>query len=189
MKKKFIDKSRRNDRIAEVMIRIGGVFVIVAVVWILVMISRVALPLFYPSSAHIAATLKLPSDIPSGKILAVGTEDSRQGAFTLDETGSFHFLKVADGSLSASIKTPTIPAGAVRVVLCRTCRQIGLQSALGQWCHHARYRWLWPRPRDADGTYSLTHEITPRDELSFRSRVRHHAVVCPPDRRQGCCAD
>ena len=61
MAKTFIDKSRRNARLAEVLIRIGGVLVIVSVVWILVMISRVALPLFYPASARLAATVPLLS--------------------------------------------------------------------------------------------------------------------------------
>ena len=63
MKKNIIDTSRRNDRIAELVIRVGGVFVIVSVIWILVMISRVALPLFYPPSAKVAATVKLPAAI------------------------------------------------------------------------------------------------------------------------------
>src|SRR6185369_1240882 len=116
MKKNFTDKSRRNDRLAELLIRIGGVLVIVSVVWILVMISRVALPLFYPASAKVAATMKLPAAIPDGKVLAVGSEENQQGAFILDDTGSFHFLKVADGSLSASLTAPAVPAGSVRVV-------------------------------------------------------------------------
>src|SRR5450432_1223648 len=103
MKKTFIDKSRRNDRLAGLLIRIGGILVIVSVVWILVMISRVALPLFYPPSAKIAATVKLPAAITSGKVLAVGSEENQRGAFILDQSGTFHFLKVADGSISASI--------------------------------------------------------------------------------------
>src|ERR1035437_3018242 len=108
----FIDKSRRNDRLAELLIRAGGLLVIVSVIWILVMISRVALPLFYPSSAKIADTVKVPASIPAETILAVGSEEERQGAFLLDKTGTFHFLKTSDGSLSASIKAPVIPAGA-----------------------------------------------------------------------------
>jgi hypothetical protein len=33
MAKNFIDKSRRNDRLAEYLIRIGGVLVIISVIW------------------------------------------------------------------------------------------------------------------------------------------------------------
>ena len=116
MAKNFIDKSRRNDRLAELLIRFGGLLVIVSVVWILVMISRVALPLFYPASAKVAATVKVPAAVTPGKVLAVGSEESQQGAFILDEAGTFHFLKITDGSLSASIKAPVIPTGAVRVI-------------------------------------------------------------------------
>src|SRR5664279_5587134 len=112
MLKKRTDTSRRNDRLAELLIRIGGLLVIVSVIWILVMISRVALPLFYPSSARIVATVKLPADIPAESVVAVGAEDEQQGMFVLDKTGTFHFLKSADGSVSASIKTPVVPAGA-----------------------------------------------------------------------------
>ncbi|MHB8121605.1 MAG: ABC transporter permease subunit [Desulfuromonadaceae bacterium] len=166
MKKNFIDKSRRNDRLAELLIRTGGLLVIVSVVWILIMISRVALPLFYPASAKVVATMKLPEAIPVGTVLAVGSEEYQEGAFLLDGSGTFHFLKVADGSLSASIKTPVIPAGAVRVT---SAEPIG-QSA---------YNLLWDNgaissvvvelasAKDADGAVSLSHDVTARDDLSF----------------------
>jgi phosphate transport system permease protein len=166
MAKTFIDKSRRNDRIAELLIRIGGIFVIISVVWILVMISRVALPLFYPSSAKKAATLQLPAAIPTGSVLAVGSEEGQKGAFVLDVTGSFHFLKAADGSVSATVKTPTVPAGASRV-------------AAAEYAGKSAYNLLWDNgaitsvtvvfasAKDADGTYSLSHEVTAQDDLSF----------------------
>ncbi len=162
----FIDKSRRNDRIAEVLIRIGGVLVIVSVVWILVMISRVALPLFYPASARIAATFRLPAAISAGRVLAVGAEENQKGAFILDESGTFHFLKVADGSLSASIRVPSTPTGAARIV---SAEYIGKSA----------YNLLWDTGaitsvtvalasvKDPDGTVSLTHEVTAQEELSF----------------------
>jgi phosphate transport system permease protein len=166
MAKTGIDKSRRNDRFAEILIRIGGIMVIVSVIWILVMISRVALPLFYPASARIAATLKLPATIQAGKILAAGSEEGQQGAFVLDESGTFHFLKAADGSVSASIKVPVIPAGASRVAAA---------EAVGK----SVYNLLWDTgaitsvtialasAKDPDGTISLTHDVTPQEDISF----------------------
>ena len=166
MAKKSIDKSRRNDRLAEVLIRVGGLLVIVSVVWILVMISRVALPLFYPPSAKIAATVKLPATIPVGTVLAVGSEENQQGVFTLDDTGTFHFLNGADGSLSASIKVPAVPTGAVRIV-----------SA--EYTGKSAYNLLWDNGavssvsvafdsvKNADGTVSLTHDVTAQDDLTF----------------------
>ena len=166
MKKNFTDKSRRNDRLAEVLIRIGGVLVIISVVWILVMISRVALPLFYPASARVAATIKLPSAITSGRILAVGTEENQQSAFLLDEAGTFHFLKAADGSISATLKAPNAPAGAVRLL---SAEYIGKSD----------YNLLWDNgaissvtvaldsAKDTDGKISISHDVTARDEPAF----------------------
>lgn len=166
MKKNFTDKSRRNDRLAELLIRIGGVLVIISVVWILVMISRVALPLFYPASARVAAALKLPSVLASARVLAVGTEENQQSAFLLDETGAFHFLKAADGSLSASIKAPTVPAGAARLL---SAEYIGKSD----------YNLLWDNgaissvtvaldtAKSPDGSITLNHDVTARDELAF----------------------
>ena len=164
--KNFTDKSRRNDRLAEVFIRIGGVLVIVSVIWILVMISRVALPLFYPASAKVVAPFKLPASISSSKVLAVGTEENQQGAFILDETGAFHFLKVADGTISASIKVPDIPTGAIRIT---STEYVGKSA----------YNLLWDNgaitsvsvalssSKDAKGKISLSQEVTNRENLSF----------------------
>lgn len=46
MASSIVDKSRRNDRLAAWLIKAGGLFVIVAVIGILMLIARVALPLF-----------------------------------------------------------------------------------------------------------------------------------------------
>ena len=166
MAKTTIDKSRRNDRLAEILIRIGGLLVIVSVVWILVMISRVALPLFYPPSAQIAATVKLPAAIPPGTVLAVGSEESQQGTFALDDTGTFHFLNSADGSLSASIKAPSVPTGAVRVA---SAEYTGKSSYNLLWDNGAITSVLvaFDSVKNADGTATLTHEVTGQDGISF----------------------
>ena len=166
MSKTFTDKSRRNDRIAELLIRIGGMLVIISVVWILVMISRVALPLFYPASAKISATVKLPVAISNRKALAIGSEENQQGAFILDESGTFHFLKIADGSISASIKAPVIPTGAVRIV---SAEYIGKSA----------YNLLWDTgaitsvmvaldsAKDSESKVHLTHDVTGQDDIAF----------------------
>jgi len=166
MAKNFIDKSRRNDRIAGVLIRIGGLLVIVSVVWILVMISRVALPLFYPASAKIAATTKIPAATMAGTVLAIGSEDNRRGAFILDTSGTFHFLKCADGSLSASIKAPVIPAGAVHVL---SAEYIGKSAYTLLWDTGAitAVTVAFSSSKTADGAITLTHDVTQQDDLSF----------------------
>ena len=166
MTKNTIDKSRRNDRIAEVLIRIGGVLVIFSVVWILVMISRVALPLFYPASAKVASSVKLPAAIPASLIVAVGSEETQQGLFLLDESGTFHFLKAADGSISASIKVPSVPSGSVRVV---AADYIGKSAYNLHWDNGAinSVAVTLSSTRDAEGKLSLTHDVTSQDDVSF----------------------
>jgi phosphate transport system permease protein len=166
MAKNLIDRSRRNDRLAELLIRIGGILVIVSVVWILVMISRVALPLFYPPSARIAATLKPPTTIPPGSILEVGSEENQQGVFILDNSGTFHFLNAADGSVSASIKAPAIPQGADRVA---AAEHIGKSAYTLLWDNGAitSVTVAFSATRAADGTVTLSHEVSPLDGLSF----------------------
>jgi phosphate transport system permease protein len=166
MKKNSIDTSRRNDRIAELVIRIGGVFVIVSVIWILVMISRVALPLFYPPSAKIAATVKLPAAITAAKIIAVGSEENQQGAFALDDTGTFHFLKVADGSISASIKAPVTPAGGTLVV---SAEYIGKSAYNLLWDNGAitSVAIVLESSKDSEGKSSLSHDVSSQENLTF----------------------
>ena len=166
MAKTFTDTSRRNDRIAEVLIRFGGVLVIVSVIWILVMISRVALPLFYPPSATSAATVKLPAAALTGKIVAVGTEESQQGGFILDDSGSFHFLKLSGGTLSASIKTPAVPAGAARIV---SAEYIGKSAYSLLWDNGAISSVLvtLASAKNSDGTSTLSHDVSAQTELDF----------------------
>ena len=166
MAKYFIDTSRRNDRIAELLIRIGGILVIVSVVWILVMISRVALPLFYPASAKTAATVKVPAAISAGNILAVAAEENQQGVLLLDDTGTFHFLKAADGSVSASIKAPSIPAGAVRVL---AAENIGKSAYNLLWDNGAINSVLvtLTSATDSAGKTDLTHDVTSPADLAF----------------------
>ena len=166
MVKNIIDKSRRNDRLAELMIRSGGILVIVAVVGILVMIAKVALPLFFPASARVAATLKLPQGVVSGKVLAVGSEEGPHGAFIVDGSGTFHFLKSADGSLSASIKPPVVPSGASRAV---SAEAVGKSVYNLLWDNGAitSVNVAFASVKDADGRYSLTHEVAPVEQLSF----------------------
>jgi phosphate transport system permease protein len=110
--------------------------------------------------------VKLPPAVTTGKVLAIGSEESQQGAFVLDESGTFHFLKVADGSVSASIKAPVIPPGAVRVISAEYAGKSG-------------YNLLWDNgaitsvtvalasPKGPDGTVTLTHEVSTQDDLAF----------------------
>ncbi len=166
MSKTIIDKSRRNDRLAELVIRGGGILVIISVVWILVMISKVALPLFFPASAKVSAKIIVPASVLSAKTLAVGAENDQRGVFILDDSGTFNFLKAADGSLSASIKAPVIPVSALRVI---SAEYLGKSSYSLLWNNGAltAVTVAFSSVKNADGTIELNQDVTPREELSF----------------------
>ena len=59
----IVDKSRRNDRWAARLIKAGGLFVIVAVIGILLLIAKVALPLFFSPTADKLADI--PAELQS----------------------------------------------------------------------------------------------------------------------------
>ncbi len=166
MPKNHTDKSRRNDRIAEAIIRVGGIMVIVSVVWILVMISKVSLPLFFPASATVAASLTLPETIKSAHFLAVGADEEQRGAFLLDDTGTFHFINAASGTVVADIPVPNIPAGASKVIF---SENVGKSTCNLLWNNGAitPVTVAFSTAKDAQGVVTFTNELTTQEALQF----------------------
>jgi phosphate transport system permease protein len=115
MKKNISENSRRNDKIAALLIRVGGMLVILSVIWILVMISKVSLPLFFPPKAKISASFSLPESVKTGTVLAGGVDDSGSKSFVLDLNGAFHFFDATNGQLLETIEAPSKPSGAVKL--------------------------------------------------------------------------
>jgi phosphate transport system permease protein len=116
MKKDLSKKSRRQDRMAEWFIRTGGILVIVSVVWILVMIARVALPLFQPASADIGSSCSLPSSLRGIRVVASGVDDNLKRLFLMDERGSIHVIETANGREEETLRVPALPSGGTRIV-------------------------------------------------------------------------
>jgi phosphate transport system permease protein len=101
--KQFIQKVRRQDRMATRAITVGGLLVIASVIAILVLIVRVTLPLFQPARATVLKSFSLPdATVP----LAIGVDDAHELGYVLDETGVFSFYKLTDGTVVS-----TVPAG------------------------------------------------------------------------------
>lgn len=166
MKKNYIDASRRRDRIAEWLIKICGVFVIVAVVWILVMITRVALPLFYPPKATTVATFSLPATFKQSKLVAIGVDDSQQSAFVVDNRGLFHFIDTSTGMVKESVTPPNIPAGAKSVA---SVESLGKSTCNLLWDTGAisSVKVAFSSKRNPYGTDSISHEISPNIGMDF----------------------
>ncbi|NIP72339.1 MAG: hypothetical protein GWO16_04610, partial [Gammaproteobacteria bacterium] len=96
MDPRLIRKVRRRDRIANWVITAGGLFVIVCVLGILVLIARVALPLFDAPEFSLSSTVRgVDSD---AQILAVGLDEYKETAYTLDARGHLRFYAAQDGT-------------------------------------------------------------------------------------------
>lgn len=165
MKKNLFDKSRRNDKIAEFLIRAGGMLVIVAVVWILVMIARVAMPLFYSPEADLAASFSLQPQFKESRILCIGIGESQKKLFVLDEDGVFHFIDAQTGNVTESVKSPEIPAGAAKLA---SVEASGKSSYNLLWDTGAvtSAKVVFTPVRNPDGSTVVTHELASGD-VSF----------------------
>ena len=93
--RQFIQKVRRQDRIATRVITMGGLLVIVSVIAILVLIVRVAVPLFQPAKSNIIHQFALATSPES--VLAMGVDEYRETGYVLDDQGIFTFYHLADG--------------------------------------------------------------------------------------------
>ncbi|MFH2122102.1 MAG: ABC transporter permease subunit [Pseudomonadota bacterium] len=99
----FIQKVRLQDRIATRIITLGGLLVIASVIAILVLIVRVAIPLFQPARTNIIFQLPLTS--VSESVLAMGIDDYQETAYTLDDNGVFTFYNLAGGKSFLSLES------------------------------------------------------------------------------------
>ena len=99
--KQFIQKVRLQDRIATRVITLGGLLVIASVIAILVLIVRVAVPLFQSAQSNIIFQFPLSSGTES--VLAMGVDDYQETAFTLNDRGVFTFYNLAKGAVSLSL--------------------------------------------------------------------------------------
>jgi len=102
MNELFRRRAKRNDRIARWLITLTGLAVIFSVILILVLITKVTLPLFKSPEADVFAKLQAPKLETSA--VAVGVDDYLETGYLLDATGSLHFFETLHGT-----ETDTIP--------------------------------------------------------------------------------
>ena len=166
MKKNYTQASRRRDRLAEWLIRICGLFVIVAVVWILVMITRVALPLFYSPKAISVASFSLPVELKQSSLLALGVDESQQALFALDDKGMVHFVDTRDGTLKESLAVPDAPSGNRSVV---SVERLSRSSYNLLWDTGAvsSVKIAFSSNRNEDGSTAISHEVSADPGASF----------------------
>lgn len=97
MKRSSTQRAQLADRIAHVLITLGGVLIIVGVVGILLLIAREAVPLFLaPESEHISSFVAEGEANPA---LAVGMDEYAETGFLLYADGRVQIHKLENGSL------------------------------------------------------------------------------------------
>ena len=94
MASSIVDTSRRNDRIAARLIKAGGLMVIVAVIGILLLIAKVALPLFFSPTAE-----KLPELSAELQSLVTGPDTVRHQQRELGENGRIAVQLLDNGTI------------------------------------------------------------------------------------------
>jgi phosphate transport system permease protein len=108
----FIDRAKRRDRLAHWLITGGGLLVIASVIGILVLIARVAFPLFLPPSARQSAEVHL-APIDNSDTLAIGVDDYLDTAYLINGTGTITFVSLADGSVRERLKLRPTSSSAI----------------------------------------------------------------------------
>ena len=166
MKKNHSETSRRRDRIAEWLIRIGGIFVILSVVWILVMIARVALPLFFPPGASLAASSRLAT---AGMPPAIGIDDTGQRAFVIDSHGQIQIINPASGEVIENLPVPGTRSPATRVVSAERSGRNGY-NLLWEDGSVTALTVTFSSQREKDGSTTVSQAISENPELSFPAR-------------------
>ena len=96
MDKRFIARVRRRDRIATRIITIGGLVIIGCVIGILVLIGKVALPLFLGADARLISEFATSQKTD---ILAAGIDDHGEACYLLDKNGSCTFYNTSGGAV------------------------------------------------------------------------------------------
>ncbi len=107
---KFLARARKNDRLAAWLINTGGFLVILSVTSILVLIMKVAIPLFLSPEATVVSTIKPGGSAPTGEIKGMGVDDELRTGFLLDASGTVTFFDRRTGREIHKI-TITPPGG------------------------------------------------------------------------------
>ena len=107
----FLKKIKRNDRLAHWVITGGGLAIIFSVIFILVLIAKVSLPLFYSPSAELYAKVTL-EPARRQNLLALGAipREMREGAYALGATKFQTLYRVLLPMASPGIMTGLILA-------------------------------------------------------------------------------
>jgi len=89
MDPKKLRKNHFNDRMATVLIKIGGAGVIFSMIIMMVFLVKMVLPLFYHPEIKLIQTWKQPTDTE-----VMGVDDYGETSFYLDKNAALHFYRI-----------------------------------------------------------------------------------------------
>ncbi len=171
MNSKFLARAKRNDRLAAWLINIGGLFVILSVIGILVLITNVAIPLFLPPKASSIGTVTVKSSATTGRVVGVGTDDYLQMGFLLDDSGTISFFTLASGDLIE--EHSLVPPGGGKKSI------VSVSTAPGQ-----RFDILWE-----DGSFSAIRvKFSANEDRTGSQHVAHEVITLHEEKGNGTTA-
>lgn len=112
MNHKILKRVKRRDRVARLVITVGGMGIICSVVLILFLIARVSLPLFSKARAELVAQFPLSASMPAKHLVGAGLDDYLEHPFVVDQSGMVLFLAPPHGDIGQRISLPPPAAGA-----------------------------------------------------------------------------
>ncbi len=112
MDQNLLKRIKRRDRLARWIITAGGFSVIFSVIFILLLIAKVAIPLFQKPAAEIFAKYPVNREASAGgPVLAAGVDEYLENAFVIDGGGQIRIFDNTSGELRAELSLAA-PAGA-----------------------------------------------------------------------------
>jgi len=103
MDKSTIARNRRNDRLAEKLISVGGIAILICVIGVLVLLLRVTLPLFFGTQSEKISEFSLPGE---GKPLILALDEYLEKALWINDRGQIHILDLKKKALALTHHLP-----------------------------------------------------------------------------------
>ncbi len=93
----FLKKVKRNDKIARWVITVGGMAIIICVIFILILIAKVSLPLFGSSDIELLNVMKAGNEAGE-KIVSLGADEYKETGYVVEQDGLVRFFNLSDGT-------------------------------------------------------------------------------------------
>jgi phosphate transport system permease protein len=116
-----ISRVKRLDKLARLVIVLGGIGVVVSVLGILLFIGAEAVPLFRPARYSMGGTILMGN---SGPVLAMGADEHQTYLYRASTSGTIALYRIQDGALDREIPIPGFETATV------TCASRSLDDRL-----------------------------------------------------------